>query len=127
MSEPVTATGAAGGALVVIVSAVIGEQLGPIVTVCGAAAIGALVSLGEVETSSRAEAVVYVARYVAMAAAVSGTIAFLIERFTTIPAIEVLAGVAFGVGWVGNRWGGVRTAAVETVKSLIALFGKKGA
>lgn len=127
MSEPVTTTGAAGAALVAIVSAVVGEQLGPIVTVCGAATIGALLSLGEVETSGRAEAVLYVLRYVGMAVVVSGTIAFLIERFTTIPAIEVLAVVAFVVGWVGNRWGGVRTAAVEATKSLIALFGKKGA
>ncbi len=124
MSEPVTTTGAAGAALVAIVSAIVGEQLGPIVTVCGAATIGALLSLGEVETSSRSEAVIYVARYVAMAVVVSGTIAFLIERFTAIPAIEMLAVVAFVVGWVGNRWGGIRTSAIETLK---AIFGKKGA
>lgn len=124
MSEPVTATGAAGAALVAIVSAIVGEQLGPIVTICGAALIGALLSLGEVETGSRGEAVKYVARYVAMAVVVSGTVAFLIERFTGIPAIEMLAVVAFVVGWVGNRWGSVRTAAVESLKAVI---GKKGA
>lgn len=124
MPEPTLSSGAAGAALVAIFSAVVGEQMGPLFTVAAAAFTGALVSLGEVVTASRVEAVQYIVRYVLMALVITGSIAFLIERYTGLPAIELLALVAFAIGWVGNRWGSVRTVAITVVE---AFFGRKGA
>ncbi len=124
MPEPTITSGAAGAALVAIASAVVGQELGPLLTIAAAAFIGALVSLGEVVTVSRREAVLYIVRYVLMALVITGTLSFLIERYTGLPAIEMLALVAFVIGWVGNRWTNVRSAAIAAVETFI---GRKGA
>lgn len=124
MSEPISTSGAAGAALVAIVSSLVGSRLGPLATIVVAALIGTLVSLGEVDTTSRTDAAKYVARYVAMAAILSGTLAYLVERYLGIPAVELLALVAFVIGWVGNRWLALR----EAIASAMSVFvGRKGA
>jgi hypothetical protein len=115
--------GATGAFLVAIASSIVGHQFGPIVTVIAAATVGALVSLGEVATSSRLEALRYVGTYVSMAIFLSGTFSWMVEHFTGLPAVEVLALVAFGVGWVGNRWAALRNALVAGAS---AFFNKKG-
>jgi hypothetical protein len=124
MPEPTVTTGAAGAALVAIASAIVGQELGPLLTIGAAAFIGALVSLGEVVTPTRREAVLYIVRYVLMALVITGTLSFLIERYTGLPAIEMLALVAFVIGWVGNRWNTLRMAALAVVETF---FGRKGA
>lgn len=107
-----------------IASGIVGAQFGPMATIVVAALIGSLVSLGEVDTTSRAEAAKYVARYVAMAAILSGTLAYLVERYLAIPAVELLALVAFLIGWVGNRWLALR----EAIAGALSVFiGRKGA
>lgn len=124
MSEPISASGAAGASLVAIASGLVGAKFGPMVTIMVAALIGTLVSLGEVDTTSRTEAAKYVARYVAMAAILSGTLAYLVERYLEIPAVELLALVAFVIGWVGNRWLALR----EAIANALSVFiGRKGA
>lgn len=124
MSEPISTSGAAGAALVALASSVVGAKFGPMATIVVAALIGTLVSLGEVDTTSRVEAAKYVARYVAMAAILSGTLAYLVERYLQIPAIELLALVAFIIGWVGNRWLALR----EAIATALGVFmGRKGA
>lgn len=124
MTEPISTSGAAGASLVAIASGVVGAQFGPLFTIVVAALIGTLVSLGEVETTSRTDAAKYVARYVAMAVVLSGTLAYLVERYLSIPAVELLALVAFIIGWVGNRWLALR----EAIASALSVFvGRKGA
>lgn len=124
MSEPISTSGAAGASLVAIASGLVGAKFGPMATVMVAALIGTLVSLGEVDTTSRTEAAKYVARYVAMAAILSGTLAYLVERYFEIPALELLALVAFFIGWVGNRWLALR----EAIANALSVFvGRKGA
>ncbi|MFN3494874.1 MAG: hypothetical protein ACK40L_10230 [Hydrogenophaga sp.] len=124
MPEPTVTSGAAGAALVAIASAFVGQELGPLLTIAAAAFIGALVSLGEVVTPSRWDAVLYIVRYVLMALVITGTLSLLIERYTGLPAIEMLALVAFVIGWVGNRWGSLRAASLSVVETF---FGRKGA
>jgi len=126
MSDPLSASGAAGASLVAIASAVVGSKFGPFATVMVAALIGTLVSLGEVETTSRTEAAKYVARYVSMAAILSGTLAYLIERYFEIPAVELLALVAFLIGWVGNRWLALREAIAGALGAFIGRAGTGG-
>lgn len=119
MTEPST-TGAAGAALVAIASALVGAQLGPVTAIAAAAMVGALVSLGEVTTTSRLHAFRYVITYVLMAVVVTGAVSWLIQHFTGISEIEILSLVAFTIGWVGNRWGSLRTAVVSTATSIIS-------
>ena len=54
----------------------------------------------------------------------SGTLAWGLEEWAGVPAIEVLAGVAFVIGWVGNRWTALRSAIVAAVE---AVLGRRGA
>ena len=125
MSEPISTTGASGAVLVAIASALVGQTAGPFVTIVFAALVGTLVSLGEVETRNRLDAFRYVGVYVLMAVFLSGTLAWSIDRFAGIPAMEVLAGVAFVIGWVGNRWSALRTAIVSGVEIFIGRRGSK--
>lgn len=111
--------GATGAVLVAIASSIVGHQFGPIVTVIASATVGALVSLGEVATSSRLEALRHVGTYVSMAVVLSGTFSWMLEHFTGLPAVEVLALVAFSVGWVGNRWSTLRNALVAGASSFL--------
>lgn len=124
MSEPISSSGAAGAALVALASSLVGHRFGPLATIMVAALIGTLVSLGEVDTTSRTDAAKYVARYVAMALILSGTLAYLVERYVQIPAVEMLALLAFLIGWVGNRWLALR----EAIAGALGVFvGRKGA
>lgn len=124
MSEPISTSGAAGAALVGIASALVGSTLGPLVTIAVSALIGTLVSLGEIDTPTRLDAAKYVARYVAMSVIVAGSLAYLVERLWAIPAVEMLALVAFVIGWVGNRWVALRTAVGNALEVFV---GRKGA
>ncbi len=124
MPEPTSTTGAAGAALIAIGVSMVGSKYGPLATAAAAAFVGTLISLGEVPTASRMAAAWYMARYVAMATIIAGTLSYLIERLTGVPAVEILALVAFSIGWVGSRWQGLLAAAIS---GLQALIGRKGA
>ncbi|SFB96950.1 hypothetical protein SAMN05216344_106136 [Polaromonas sp. OV174] len=124
MPEPTSTTGAAGAALVAISSSLVGAKYGAIATVAFAAFVGTLISLGEVATTGRLDALKYVGRYVLMAVVIAGTLSALVEIYWSIPAMEVLALVAFLIGWIGSRWQGVLGAALS---GLSALAGRKGA
>ena len=123
MPEPTSTTGAAGAALVAISSSIVGAKYGAIATVAFAAFIGTLISLGEVATTGRLDALKYVGRYVLMAVVIAGTLSTRVERYWSIPAVEVLALVAFLIGWIGSRWQGVLHAGLAGAQALI---GKKG-
>lgn len=119
MPEP-SSSGAGGAALVAIAASLVGARYGPLVTVLTAASIGAFISLGEVGTKGgRVGALAYLLGYTGAAAATAGTISYLIERYTTVPAIEVLAAVAFCIGWIGGRWQSLLNAALAAAGKLI--------
>jgi len=115
MPEPTSTTGAAGAALVAIATSMLGVKYGPLATIAFAAFTGTLISLGEVATAGRVDALWYVIRYVLMAVVIAGTLSLLIERFTGLPAVEMLALVAFAIGWLGNRWKAVKEAGVKAL------------
>lgn len=125
LAEPTSTTGAAGAALVAIASSLVGARYGALATVAVAALVGTLISLGEVATAGRADALKYVGRYVLMAMVIAGTLSALVERFLSIPAVEVLALVAFLIGWIGNRWAGILKAGVAGVEALAGRVGGK--
>jgi hypothetical protein len=126
MPEPTSTTGAAGAALVAIAVSVVGSKYGPLVTVVIAAAVGAYISLGEVETpGGRRAGAAYILRFTLLAMFVAGTVSYLIERYTTIPAIEILVVVALGIGWVGNRWKLLLNAAVNAGVAVFGFLAKR--
>lgn len=126
MTEPTTTTAAggyAGAALVTLFSVAFGEQLGPIATIAAAGLVGAIVSLGEVPTATTREAVLYVLRFAAMAVVITSGVAYLVETYLHLSAVNMLALVAFGIGWVGGRWARLRDVVLNTLASIV---GRKG-
>lgn len=120
MPEPTSTTGAAGVALVAIGVSLVGTCYGPVVTVAAAALVGAFISLGEVGTKGgRLGGLAYLAQYTLAASFTAGTLAFLIERYATVPAGEILPLVAFGIGWIGGRWRRLLEAALNAGLQLL--------
>lgn len=120
MAELTSSTGAAGAALVAIGVSLVGSKYGPIFTVAAAALIGAFISLGEVGTpGGRWAGLRYLVLYTLAATISAGTLSYLIERFTTVPAVEILALVAFCIGWIGGRWQGILGAVLTAAQTLI--------
>lgn len=125
MPEPTSTTGAAGAALVAIGVSIVGSKYGPLATVAAAALIGAFISLGEVGTrGGRLAGLKYLLLYTGAASLTAGTLSYLIERYTHVPASEILVLVAFCIGWIGGRWQGILTAALAGAQ---AVFGGKKA
>lgn len=123
MAEPTTSTGAAGAALVAIGVSLVGSKYGPLATVAAAALIGSFVSLGEVKTAGALAAVRYLVLYTLAAALTAGTLSYLIELYTQVPAREILVLVAFCIGWIGGRWQGLLSAGLSAAQAVI---GRKG-
>jgi Na+/melibiose symporter-like transporter len=123
MPEPTSTSGAAGAALVAIGVSIAGSKYGPLATVAAAAFVGTLISLGEVQTAGKWAGAWYMFRYVLMATIVAGSLSYLVERYASIPANEILALVAFCIGWIGSRWQGLLASAIA---GLQAFAGRKG-
>lgn len=120
MAEPTSTTGAAGAALVAIGVSLVGSKYGPLATVAAAALIGAFISLGEVGTQAGPWAgLKYLVLYTLAAMITAGALSYLIERFTTVPAEEILVLVAFCIGWVGGRWRALLEAALSGLQTVI--------
>lgn len=123
MAEPATSTGASGAALVAIAASLVGAKYGPLVSVAMAGFVGAFISLGEVGTGGRLASLGYLLGYTAAAALTAGTLSYLIERYTHVPAIEILMLVALMVGWIGGRWQTLLGAVLNAAQKLIASRG----
>lgn len=119
-----TTTGAAGAALIAIGVSLVGSQWGPLAMVAIGGFVGAYIGFGEVETpSGRLNGARYLVKYTLLAAILAGTISYLIERYTSIPAREILVLVAVAIGWVGGRWKLLINAAVN---ASVVLLGRRG-
>lgn len=113
MAEPATTTGFAGAALIAIGVSIVGSKYGPLATIAAAALIGSYIGLGEVETpGGRLGGALYLLKYTLLAAVTAGTISYLIERYTTVPAQEIQVVVAVLIGWIGGRWKGLLNVAI---------------
>lgn len=120
MAEPASTTGAGSAALVAVFGSLVGSRYGPLVACAVAGFIGAYISFGEVVTTGgRLGGVRYVLVYTLAATFTAGSISFLIERFTAVPAIEILVLVAVCVGWIGGRWKGFFDAAIGAAQFML--------
>lgn len=118
MAEP-TSTGVAAsitGAMVLLM----GPVLGPWVSVLLAAFIGALWTLGRVDTPSRLTAAMLLARIVLTALVLTGGIAAVIVSYFAFAADQVLTLTAFVLGAVGDKFESLRDAAAKRLRAIIS-------
>lgn len=125
MPEPASSTGAGGAALVAIAASLVGSKYGPLASVATAALVGAFISLGEVGTGGRIAGLRYLAVWTCAAAVTAGTLSYLIERYTHVPAIEILVLVAFCIGWIGGRWKSLLETSLASAQKLLTSKGKR--
>ena len=117
MPEPTTG-GSVG--LVAIAIALLGPAAGPYAVIVLSALAGALWALSRSETATRAHGALLLARLVATAIVLTGTVAWWLESQYKVPAHQLLAPVAFGIGAVGDGWRAV-------LDSLVARLSRGGA
>lgn len=124
MPEPTSSSGAGGAVLVAIGASLVGHRYGALATVAAAALIGAFISLGELPTrGGRLGALLYLAQYTLAASVTAGALAYLIERYTGVSALEILVLVAFSIGWIGGRW---RSLLEAVFAAGVRLLGRQG-
>lgn len=119
MAEPTsTAAGAAAsftGGLVVL----LGPVLGPWAAVLLAAFIGALWTLGRVDTPSRFTAALLLGRIVLTALVLTGGLAAVLAHMWAWSLDHVLPGVAFTIGALGDKFHTLRDAVARRFRALI--------
>lgn len=119
MTEPTSTaigmTASFTGGLIVL----LGPVLGPWVTVLLAAFSGALWTMGRADTGSRLTAAWLLSRVMLTALVLTGGIAALLAQFMAWSLDHVLPAVAFTIGALGDKVGGLREAAAQRLRSLI--------
>lgn len=95
------------GGLAAAMIAVLGPLAGEYLTIIFCSFVGAMWSLSGRETdpsAPRFDGAKFMLRMVGTAVVFSSSAAWLIERYSGWPAHHVLAGVAFFIAFVGDRW-----------------------
>lgn len=120
MAEP-TAPSTAGLAAVMV--ALLGPAAGPLVgeyaAIVLAAVGGALWPLAQRGEVTRLQGALLVLRLVITAAALTGIVAWWIERTWQVPAATATSPIAFFIAALGDRWGALLDAVAERAKGLI--------
>jgi hypothetical protein len=118
MAEP----SASSLSITALAIAVMGPAAGPYALIVFAALAGALWPLSTMPTATRAQGAAFLLRVVSGAVVVTASVAYGIERLYSVPVVESLALVAFGIGAMGNGWRpvlqGLRGALVNLVSRL---------
>jgi hypothetical protein len=101
MAEP-TSTSTAGliGLFVVLFGPLAGEWA----LVVFAALAGSMWAVGRSDTSNKAQAAILLAKLVVAAVIFTGAVSTVMEHYLGWPATELLAPVAFIIGFIGERW-----------------------
>lgn len=117
MPEPTTG-GSVG--LVAIAIALLGPAAGPYAVIVLSALAGALWALSRSETATRVHGALLLARLVVTAIVLTGAVAWWLESQYKLPAHQLLAPVAFGIGAMGDGWRSV-------IDGLVARLGRGSA
>jgi hypothetical protein len=121
MAEPTSTTSISISALAV---ALLGPLAGPYALIVFSALAGSLWPLSAtIKTESRAAGAWLLLRCVLMAVVLVGSAAAMIERIYNVPAVELLAPLAFVVGALGNGWRSVMGAIADAIKTTIKRIG----
>lgn len=118
MTEPTsTASGSIGLAALMI--AVFGPAAGEYATIVFAALAGALWPLSSRGDLSRREGAVVVLRLVLTSAALTGALAWWVERSWGVPATTILAPCAFVIAAFGDHWTALIAELAKRFKTFI--------
>lgn len=85
-----------------------------------AALAGALWPLSGAKTATRKDGALLLLRLVCTAAALTGFVAWSVERHFGLPSSEAMAPVAFVIAAVGDRWRDIFDSIVERVRSIVS-------
>lgn len=126
MSDPATTVTTAatavttygGSFLVAAAGALLSHQFGPIAVMAGGGLAGAMLSVGDVETTGKLSAAWYVLRFSFAAIFVAGGVSTIVERFFDLPPIELLGVVAFCFGYIGGRWKSLLGIGIDWVRKM---------
>lgn len=118
MTEPssVGAVASVTGGMVVL----LGPVLGPWAAVVITATIGALWSVGRVETETRLEAVRFLIQIVLTAVVLTGGIAAVLAQKLAWALDHALPAVAFTIGALGDKFNTLKDAVVKRLRSVIS-------
>jgi hypothetical protein len=114
MSEPTSTTAATG--LVALAVALVGPMAGEYAVIVLSALAGSLWALSRSTTATRAAGALLVLRLVLTAVVLAGGASWWLSTQYSIPAHQLLAPVAFGVGAIGNGWGSLINAALGMLR-----------
>lgn len=98
----------------------LGPVLGPWAAVVITATIGALWSVGRVETETRLEAVRFLIQIVLTAVVLTGGIAALLAQKLAWALDHALPAVAFTIGALGDKFNTLKDAVVKRLRSFIS-------
>lgn len=120
MTEPPLSTGAVGltAALIALAGPVVGEY-SAILFCSFIGAMWALSGRNPADHLPRAEGAWFVFRMMGTSVVFSSVIAWAIEKYWDVPAHLALAGVAFFIAFVGDRWREILAGLIERVTSRV--------
>lgn len=122
MAEPASTSGIS---IVAVSVAILGPTLGPYSAIAFAALAGSTWPLSGSKTLSRIDGFLLMLRCTLMAIVLTVFIAGVIDKLWAIPAIEVLAPVAFIIGAMGNGWRPVFSSIGAALSAFVGRAGTK--
>ncbi|MFN4328291.1 MAG: hypothetical protein ACK4FF_05390 [Limnobacter sp.] len=119
MQEPATTSAAVTASITGGMIVIFGPVFGVWITILFSAIVGAMWTLGRVETPSRTVAFLLLFRIVSTAVLLTGGIAMVISEQFGWAQEHVLPAVAFLLGTLGDKFDILRNAAANRIKTLI--------
>ncbi len=119
MSEPANTTLQAGTSVIAFLAALFGPVIGPWAAVGIASFVGALWTVGAVETQSRLHAGLVLLRTVLTALILTGALAAVLMSYTSISLDYILPLTAFAIGALSDRFGALKDAVVKRAQAWI--------
>jgi hypothetical protein len=119
MQEPTTTSAAIAASVTGGMIALFGPVIGVWLSVLFAAVVGAMWTVGRVETASRGVALFLLFRTVFTAVVLTGAVAVAVSEQFGWAQEHVLPAVAFLLGALGDKFDSLRTALASRLKSIV--------
>ena len=120
MTEPATSTALhASTSVIGGLAVLLGPTIGPWAAVGIASFVGALWTVGAVETESRLHAGMILVRTVLTALILTGALAAVLVSYTSVSLDYILPLTAFAIGALSDRFGALKDAAVKRLQTMI--------
>lgn len=120
VSDPASASSFSLAALAI---AAAGPLFGPFALIVFAALSGGLWAVAASHEASRMASAWTLLRCTLLSVVITGGLSTWLQSMYQIPAMELLAPVAFGAAALGEKWQSVFESAVDAIRGAIARFG----